>query len=101
MKLTGAPQDATEDDVRHFFNECQLQEIVFDADEEGCVNGVVMVKLGTQDNFSKALQKDQHQMRWKQIHVYSALKGDFEQVKSKDGSRSNQSQVRSLSSFSK
>lgn len=99
MKLTGTPQDATEDDVRHFLNECHLREIVFDADEKGCLNGVVVVKLETQDDFSKALQKDQHQMRWKQIQVYSAVKGDFDQVKSKDWSISSTPKVRSLSAY--
>ena len=101
MKLTGIPQEATENDVRHFLNECHLQEIVFDADGKGCLNGVVVVKLATQDDFTKALRKDEHQMRWKQIQVYSAVKGDFDQVKSKDWSVSSTLKVRSLGSYSK
>lgn len=63
LKLTGVPRDATENDVRQFFNECNPTDIVM---AEG---GNVFVQLVDQEAFQKACLKDGHQLRWTKVGV--------------------------------
>ena len=75
VKVTGVQRDSTDNDVRQFFDECTLQEVVFGG------NGVIFVRMDNPIDFEKACKKDGHQLRWQKVGVFSVLKEEFDEAK--------------------
>lgn len=65
-------RDTTEDDVRHFLSDCTVVEVLNGADE-----GVVFVRLADQQDFEKALAKDNHELRWQKVGVFSISQSEY------------------------
>ena len=65
------PRDATENDVRQFFNECAPTEVVL------CEGGNVFVQFYNDQEFGKACAKDGHQLRWTKVGVLALNKADY------------------------
>ena len=80
VKVAGVPRDVTESDVRSFFSDCTIDEVVFDGERAT----VIYVKLVSQEDFNKACAHDGHPMRWQKVEVTCALQSEYEAVQDKN-----------------
>ena len=58
IKVSGLVWDATENDLRKFFNDCQVTNVTIITDQSGRPSGIAALELKTQEDLVKALSHD-------------------------------------------